>query len=819
MYQRRGAIKIARETAIGVGAASLLIYVGTAKASQPSTDPDTTISVVRLAQERSASPAVKDEHAPARGVSELEEVVVTAQRRPEMLSQVPISVQAVTGDQLSRQDVQDSQTLVRIFPELSFSNGSATTDSSFSTRGVTSVARDGGVQPSTAVVIDDVPVVNQGESVTNLLDIDHVEVLNGPQGTLFGKNSTAGVINIIHHRPTDKTEGWLEIGETTDNETSVRGMANIPINDWISTRMVGFWDDQQPIIRNFGVGGGVDFSRSWGINDKLSANLADNLNALISAGYTHTVNASTIIVINPIPGRVGLLQQKITGLQYGYGAHAVNQDNPTAEYFNTWNVSAELNWDASKDIKLTSITSYRGYEEDTLADTDASPVGVNIGRGYSPNPLDYPIMSVGTGYPRSPDHLNYVSQEVRLHYTRGPVDAILGAYFQDSREFKAGETPLVFDGTFFGVTPTFGTFFYVNNPLAAHYSDTTAAAFADTAYKLTDTLKIFAGLRETREHVTVDYNRLAYFNPVAGFFNPITTLNSASPSGVVAFNAADTVSNLSGRAGLQWQPNQDLNYYASYSRGYKGPAADIGSSASGAVGDIIKPEIATAYEIGAKQKLFDRRLGLNLALFSETIQNIQETAEVAGTTDVKLVSAGDLKTKGIEASFEIVATDHLQFTGGAVYDDAYYQGFLYTCNSSQIPGVGGCGANGFQNMAGQQAIGAPKRKVNIGANYQNHLSRTFFQYYITANYSWQDSIQYGLDEDPLTREPSHGFLNAAFGVISDDGHWQVQLYGNNLTNEFHYTSLVANVSILGQKIGWLPRDYKAYGGLTLKYKF
>jgi iron complex outermembrane recepter protein len=808
-YGREGN-KVARELVISATLSWLFIYVGIAEASQPNAGAD----AVGVAEE---SP-VKVENAPASGGPELQEVVVTAQRRAEKLSQVPISVQAVTGSELSRQDVQGSTALVRIIPELSFTNQSATILTSFSLRGVTSATVQGGIQPSTAVVIDNVPVVNQGEAVINLLDIDHIEVLNGPQGTLFGKNSTAGVINITHNRPTDKTEGWLEVGETTDQETSVRGMVNIPINSWISTRLVGFYDDQHPITTNVGDGGPQGYSRSWGTSGKISADPTENLNVLISAGYAHTAAGSTLVVIDPVAGPLGTLQQRVTGLQYGYGRNVVNEDSPVGQNYDAWNVSAELNWQASEDIKLTSISSYRAFDEDFVTDYDATPVGINIGRGYSPNPLDYPIMSVGIGYPRSPNNIHYASQEVRLNYARGPFDSIFGVYYQYNKEFLNAQTPIVFDGTYLGLTPTFGTFYYDNNPLSSHYSDTTAAVFADTTYKFTDTLKTFVGLRETRERVSVDYNRLGYLNPVVGFFNPITTINSAPPTADIAFAAKDTVSNLSGRAGLQWQPTQDLNYYVSYSRGYKGPAADVGGTATSAIGDIVRPEIATSYEIGAKQIFLNHRLSLNLALFSETIQNIQETATVqTGTT--KLVSAGNLRTKGIEASFAIVATDHLQFTGGAVYDDAYYEGFLYPCNPAQIPGVGACAANGIQNLRGQQAIGAPKRKVNIGADYQNHLPWMPFQYYVTANFTWQDSIQYQLTEDPFTREPSVGLLNAAVGVISDDGHWEARFYGNNLTDKFYYANLLSAASSTGRLLGWLPRDYRTYGGISLKYKF
>jgi iron complex outermembrane receptor protein len=802
--------KVARETAIGVALSFLFMYVGIAEASQPSAGTD----AVGVAE---ASP-VKVESAPASGGPELQEVVVTAQRRPEKLNEVPISVQAVTGSELSRQDIQDSTDLVRVLPELSFTSQSATAQTSFSLRGVSSAAGQDGIQPSTAVVIDDVPVVNQGEAVLNLLDIDHIEVLNGPQGTLFGKNSTAGVINIIHNRPTNELDGWLEVNETTDQETSVRGMANVPINSWISTRLVGFYDDLKSLTTNLGVGGPQNASRSWGTSGKISADPTENLNVLISAGYAHTAAGNEWIVIDPTPGALGALQRQVTGLPYGYGQNTVNVDSPSGEFYDAWNMSAELNWQASKGLNLTSISSYRALDEDFTSDVDSTPAGVNIGRGYSPNPLNYPVMSVGTGFPANPNHIHYVSQEVRLNYASGPFDSIFGVYYQYDKEFQESQTPLLLDGTYLGITPTFGTFFYNNSRVSAHYSDTTAAAFADTTFKFTDTLKIFAGLRETRERVTDDYNRQSYFNPAAGFFNPITTINSAPPTADIAFAAKDTISNLSGRAGLQWQPTQDLNYYVSYSRGYKGPAADLSVTATTAANDIIKPEIAQSYEIGAKQRLFNRRLNLNLALFSETIQNIQETA-VVPPTGTKLISAGNLKTRGIEASFAIIATDHLQITGGAIYDDAYYGGFSYSCNTSQTPRVGGCGANGLQNLAGQQAVGAPKVKVNVGPEYRNHLLSTSFQYYANVNYTWQDSIQYELDESPLTRQPSVGLLNAAVGVISDDGHWEARLYGNNLTNKPYYNNLVASAPVVGALIGWLPRDFKIYGGISLKYKF
>src|SRR6266404_1130565 len=168
---------------------------------------------------------------------QLGEIIVTAQRRSERLIDVPISVQAISGDQLSTKAISDTRDLGTIAPTVNFSTGYSALSTAFSLRGVSSLALQTGMQPSTAMVVDGVALARQAEFIANLSDIDRIEILNGPQGTLFGKNSTAGVISIVTKVPTRYLEGVIEGVATNDSEYRTRGMVNVPVTEGIRLRV------------------------------------------------------------------------------------------------------------------------------------------------------------------------------------------------------------------------------------------------------------------------------------------------------------------------------------------------------------------------------------------------------------------------------------------------------------------------------------------------------------------------------------------------------------------------------------------------------
>jgi iron complex outermembrane recepter protein len=770
------------------------------------------------AQAQLASTPTSNE-TPGPQVGELTEVVVTAQRRTETLESVPISIQAISSGQLESKGVADTRDLATISPMINFSTGNSANATAFSLRGVSSLAVQNGIQPSTAMVVDGVALARQSEFIANLADIDHIEVLNGPQGTLFGKNSTAGVINIVTNPPAGKYEALIEGLATTDSEFGVRAMANMPITDAIRIRLNGFYRDQEPLIKNIGPAPDVLGAVSYGGNFKIAADLASNVDVLLSASYSH-INSSAGQFFPEAPSIFGALQQDlIAPATICRCKPTINTDEPAIDTLETSSVSATFNWRIAENLTLISITDYSQFSEDSSVDEDLTPVGIIVGKGESTPGTGYPFEGIYVGLkPRFPDRFHYISEEIRLNYVAGPLNTVLGGYLQDYHDKYSLDNPTMLDGSLLGLTP--GTSFFNSQYPHAKILDTTASAFGDATYSIAKLFKVFGGVRITHERVGVDYHRDDYLGP-ASLFDATTGVFGAPPIDTVNTRSAHNITNVSGRAGVQFEPTRDYNFYFSYARGYKAPAVDVSQTLAAGKDPIIQPEIADSLEIGSKLRLFENRLALNIALFDEKIHGIQlGIIQSAITFNPVLINAGTLRTRGVEADSRWAVTPKLEVTAALAYDDATYSGLNYVCNSTQLATTTcpNTPTRGFQNITGQQAIEAPKFKYSVGAHYADTFPDSNFRYYADVNWTWNSSIYYELGQDPLSREPGHGMLNASLGFRGPGDKWGVQIFGKNLTNEFFYADL-NNVAIIGRPIGYLTRDFQRYGGVRLTFRY
>ncbi len=750
--------------------------------------------------------------------AEVEEIIVTAQRRTESLKDVPISVQAVSGDQLAKQAIVDTRDLASIAPTINFSTGNSANATAFSLRGVSSLAEQNGIQPSTAMVVDGVALARQTEFISELGDIDRIEVLNGPQGTLFGKNSTAGVISIVTQKPTSKLEGLIEGLATNDSEFGARGMFNAPLGTRMRLRMTGFYRDQEPLINNLR-GPDVLGTKAYGGNMKLAVDLTDNLDFLLSGAYSHANSSAGQFV--PVGSNVfGPLQQAVIApAKIGRGTRTINTDEPAIDLYASWNLTGTLNWRISDALSLISITGLSRFRENSSVDIDLTPVGVIVGRGESTPGTGYPFESVLEPLnQRFPDRFHYFSEEARVNYRAGPLNAVTGVYYQDYHDGYGLDIPAILDGSLVGLTP--GVPYFNNQYPQARTRDRTASVFGDLTVELPHKFDVFGGLRYTDEKINVNYHRDDFFGP-ASLFDPITGVFAAPPVKTVNKVAEREIHNVSGRAGIEYKPESNLNFYFSYARGYKAPAVDIGQTLLATADPIIKPEIANAYEIGAKLRLYDNRVALNIALFDEKIDGIQEGIIQPGIVfNPVLINAGTLKTRGVEADAQWVVTPELRFSLGSAYDKATYAAFHYVCNSTQLA-AGTCPNNpsaGFQDITGQQAIQSPLWKYSVGGDYSNRFAGSNLSYYLQVNWTWTSAIYYELGQDPLSREPSHGMLNASVGLKGPDDRWEIQAFGKNLTNDFYYANL-NDVAVVGRPIGYMSRDFTVYGGVKLIYRF
>ena len=392
------------------------------------------------------SPSATAEPASAAAVAGTNDIIVTAQRRSESLQRVPISVQVVSDRLLARAAVTDTVSLTQIAPSLTFTGGSAAAQTSFSLRGVSSQSFAAGVQSSTTLVIDGVPVVRQAEFISELSDIDRIEVLNGPQGTLFGKNSTAGIINVVTKRPVDHFEGWVEGGASTDDEFAVKAMVNAPLTDNVILRVNGFYSDQSPQVKNL-TGPDIDGAKKWGIQAKLAFKLSDKVNFLLSSGYSR-INSSYSGFILDIPRNA--LQLQAIGYTPGGKNPVINQDARTIDILKAFNVSGELNVEFNDKLSLTSVTSYRRFQALSDNDNDLTPAGVLLGFGFTPNPFNYPLRRIGTTPKRYRDFAYYFSEETRFNYASGPINAVAGVFYQNLRNPYYNDNPQVVNSEFVG---------------------------------------------------------------------------------------------------------------------------------------------------------------------------------------------------------------------------------------------------------------------------------------------------------------------------------------------------------------------------------
>ena len=744
------------------------------------------------------------------------DIVVTAQRRDQRLTEVPISMQALMPQSLDRAVVVSSQDILNLTPSVNFTGGFAPTATSVAIRGISSTAIIGEVQPSTAVLVDDIALSRQAEFVADFNDIERVEVLRGPQGTLFGKNATAGVINIATKKPTGDFEGSFETGYTTDDQLLLRGMVNLPISDSVRTRFNAYRVDLSPIapnrdpnhLRNWDRGfGAID---NWGFAGKVAIDLSERADLLLSADYTKMRDSfgTTVILVPDSLPFLGAIQDA-ANVVAPRNDPFINRETVWESRAKAWGLSANLGIELSDDLALRSITGYRNYHYDGTGDFDSGPWGAVEGVGFLPNPLGYPIQSItrgNDGFPLQPKATHYVSQELRINYSSGPIDIVAGAYVQwYTSQQKDNKVEYIAD---FG----FGSGYFsdlFNNKL----SDDIYSVYSDVTYNFTDQVSIFGGLRYSIEKIKLDYDRASWLGAP---FDPVTFEPTTAPGSTLAFVTKGTQHNLSGRAGLRYAPSPDHSYYVSFNRGYKGPAVDTTQLASQATA-ILKPEIVNAFELGMKHSLLDGRLLANLALYYQRVKDVQQGQVPPGTIISQLVNAGDIRAYGAEFDLVAKVSDAFRIEGGGSYTNAVYRKFNNICYPGQTA-VQGCDiSTGRQDMSGAQAIGQPKWAFNIIGTYDVALSDSVpFDLFLRVGYNWRSKISYGLTNDPLRFQPSYGLLDATLGLTGKNDRWQLMLYGKNLTNEVYYTYLNESDNFIGRLSGNIARDSMRYGGVLLK---
>jgi len=748
-----------------------------------------------LAQDAAAAPTAADE-------AGYGDIVVTAQKREENLQSVPAAISVVTGAQLENRGVVNITSLQQLVPSLNFKDSATTIDSSVFLRGVGTINFSIAAEPSVGFVVDGVTYARSGEAFGDLYDIERVEVLRGPQGTLFGKNASAGVVSITTRRPGNELGGFVEAHATPHEEYKLRGAIDLPINDSIKTRFTGNYGWYDGMVRNITLNRTVNGYERWGVRGMVVAEATPSLSFTLIGDYRHQNSDCCAEVIGTAPA--GALAASLNGVRLaGDETRQIRQNTLTRTTETSWGVSLEGDLDVGALGTLTSITAYRKYRNFGIRDGDFIDTVYNIAGG---NQLD----------DFGPQPSKTFTQEVRLASPGNqPFEYVIGAFYYNAKQQRTFQrddivcTATTLSPVAPGLAPCAEGSSTLHFPTAVGTFGSTIenyALFGNLTYNINDWFRLIAGGRYTHDNVDA-FNRRT----------PAVTDGIAQPPGLALagadFDLHTSNDDFSWRAGAQFDVNPDWMLYGTYSQGYKGPAFNVFFNQNVNQLAPIAAETADAYEVGSKYRTADGVFTLNTALFYAKYHNFQANSFVNlnGSVITQLTNAGDVSTRGVEVDTLIRPTRNFTLTGGLAFTDARIDRF------NVPPGA----PPGTSTRQGERLPLAPKWKGNLGATWKIETGG-FADIELGSQLSLTSDQVSSLEPNPVTRRAitidGYTILDANIALVDPNGVWRVNFIGRNLTDQ-SYATLITPGGPGGSYRYLLPRDVDRYFGVNLRLNY
>ncbi|QIR15820.1 TonB-dependent receptor [Shewanella aestuarii] len=709
------------------------------------------ITTPTLAQENEAEQQT-EKQAESKGIEVIE---VTAQKRVQNSQEVPIAMTAVSAADMERMGATEIKDIQFSTPNLTITGGNPN-QQSYGIRGISDRSRNPGYDQRLGVYVDGVWVGKGAASNQSALDIESVEVLRGPQGTLFGKNTVAGAININTKRPYDELGGTLSVDAGNYNYTNITGSINIPIAENVAAKFSVNKIDRDGYIDNlFEQAKYKDFNNldSMAARAQLLWNVSDATEVYITADHFQSdfrnVGSEQTPEADPFAPK-----------PYEVSLNTANN----FEVEGVGGVSVTVDHTFENDFNLTSISAYR-YEKSNYDDVDQDFLPLDIATSY----LD--------------DDSKHFSQELRLASPdEGDFNYLVGLYYLKQDIDGLGGSSLM------------SAFFVDWN---AEVNNQSWAAFFHTNYDLTETLQLTAGVRYTQETKEIDY----FQKDSTGFFlSPQTGLEVSE-----SFADDRKATDVSPKISLNWFINDDTMLYGGYSKAYKsgGYNADWIVTTEGIEFD---DEQVDAYELGIKSTLFDNSLRLNAALFYSDNSDYQVQAMTplaSGGSILTITNAGELTSQGVELDFQYIATDWLRAWGSFGYTDVEFDKFE------------GCTRGGLANQdcSGNRPAEAPKLNYNLGA--ESFFEVGSGEIFANLQYFWRDEMYSNPSNDLNTLNESYGELSGRVGWRSNSNAWSVSLWAKNLTGEEKQIFNVPSFLQADTAVYNVPRTY----GLSLKWNF
>ena len=738
-----------------------------------------------------AAPAQAEGQTPSVDADQPGDIIVTAQKRSERLQDVPVAVSVISGDAIALKGGVNLESAQYLVPTLNFRKSGTAINQSLFLRGVGTSTFSIAGEPSISTVVDGVVYSRAGEAFSDLIDIDRIEVLRGPQGTLFGKNTSAGVINIVTKRPGNDFGGFVEGGYYTNgNEYRVRGAVDVPLGDLVKSRITGFYGNYDGNIRNIAKGNSrVNGYEHYGLRGMIVADPTPNLTLTLIADYRKSDDNCCAELIGTRP--TNLTATVLPDIN-GNKSRTVNQDLVTSTTEKSWGTSLQADWTLGTQT-VTYIGSYREYDNTEIRDGDWLPqayVGFNQLHDVGPQVSDTFTQEIRLTSPAK----QFFSYVLGAYYSRAYTER---TFTRDDVVCTATPTPTV-------LTPcgTAGT--VTTRPSGTAVFGSTFknfALFGQGTVNLTDSLRLIGGIRYTTDQLDVFHQRVT---TLAGpGINP-----SFGP-----FTGKTTNDNWSGKGGIQYDIVPQSTFYATYARGYKGPAFNVFYNLTATGTNVVEPETADSYEAGLKNTLFDGKLTINLAAYYAKYNNFQANNPdiVAGVLVTRFTNAGRISTRGGELDLLFRPARDVNISGGLAYTDAHIDQFKVPTNgvtTGVIP-------------SGTPLAYAPKWKGSLGADYRIRTGGPV-DFTLGAQGSYQSSQISQLDASAAIRAATtikaYGLVDLTAGIADPSDKFRLLFQVKNLFDT-SFASAITSGGPGGSYRYLIPRDADRYYGVTARMGF
>ena len=749
----------------------------------------------------------------------LEEIIVTAERRTTSIQDVPLSVAAIGGDDVRMGKITDLNDVAFKVPGVTF-NEFNVGEPRIYIRGIGNSSDSAASDQAVGVFLDEVYIGRTGGIGFDLFDLERIEILRGPQGTLYGKNTNGGAINVVTRRPSQDNEARLSVSAGNYGMYEVQGMVNGGLSDSISAKLVGQYQQRDGFGDNVITEGEIatlgNLSSSRLIGDSIGASgggdelddadkrslrgqvlfeLSDTMNLLLGADYSRDKTNGTCRHLQNLDEA---LQGLGTFWALGMSDEYMSDDRNCSTQFNTdqeRTIKGSLvrfEWDLGW-ADFMSLSAYRESDYNFVDDLTGIPL-LDLA---APTPPGAPPFPPGSFTPPEnvidgvDENASQFSQEFRLTGNYNDrVDWVAGAFYLDEDVNRNEEYYTQYNSLLQGAFRLAA----IGDVLFTQDNNTESMAFYGQAdWHVIDQWTLTYGVRWSEDKKDITQNAIDLLETTSG----ATGVPLILPEFAAPVKANDSWSDTTNKVSVSYNPTDDIMLYATYSEGFKSGAFPSQANLPGVAATSVDPEEVTNYEGGVKSSWWNNRVQFNVSYYDMDYDDLQ-VFELSSRLLLVLTNA-QAETKGVDLEFNVLLLDNLMLRSSYNWSDAQYTDFI--------------DVNG-NDVSGNDMVYAPDQALSIDADYRLELAGGGSVDFNVA-YNWKDEYYTSVSNAEKTRQKPIGLWGASIGWTDSQDAWSASLWGKNLSDEQQIASLIVDPTAITSESYMPPRTY----GLTVARRF